>query len=77
MKRRIARAERAALQQPRQCPACAGWPDLRIEVEPADCRELYQRYGPRRMNPPSRCTACGWEPLTMAVRYVDDWREIK
>ena len=70
MKQRIARAERALQQQRRACPTCAGWPAARVVYD----TDVHDPGGDIVLPPeiPERCPRCGWEPITIRVRYVDD-----
>ena len=72
MRQRIARAERAAQQQPRNCATCSGWPAARIVY--ANDSHAPDVPPPPEPEIPERCSACRWEPLTVVVRYADDWR---
>ncbi len=63
---RLARLE-GGMPGPR-CAHCAGWDSTRV---------LYVNdWDGERREPttPERCPGCGYEPITIRVEYVDDWR---
>ncbi len=65
--KRVQQLEQA---QPRpRCATCREWPERIVYAN--DWRPADQREEPAC---PARCDACGWEPETITVRYVDDWR---
>lgn len=65
-KRRLDAIEEQVADSGRRCPQCADWPAHRIDwpagheyaADPA----------------PAKCESCGFEPVTIAVRYVEDWK---
>ena len=57
-----------------RCDQCRNWPPLRTAYEPPEMEELGRRYAPDAPpNPPERCEACGFKPLSIVVQYVEDW----
>jgi hypothetical protein len=64
---RLSRLERRPAR--RRCATCREWPAWRVVYED----DLMDHPAP---DVPERCAVCGWEPLTVVVRYVDgdDWR---
>jgi hypothetical protein len=61
---RLAALEWQASQQPRQCATCAEWPATHV-VYP----DLPAPSTPDRS---AQCSACGWEPVTIVVRYGEN-----
>jgi hypothetical protein len=53
------------------CAYCVTWPPARV-VFPND-------WDGERREPatPERCSRCGFEPITVVVEYVNDWRPLQ
>ena len=64
------------------CPDRCHLPRHPMEVRPMDYRAGLRPFVPPEMahefppepTVPERCPTCGWEPLTIQVRYTEDWR---
>ena len=52
----------------KRCATCRDWPPMRV-------RYVNDPSG-RHPEPetPERCPRCGWQPLLIAVEYVEGWR---
>ena len=64
--RRVIRLERRTPE--RRCAVCRAWPPTRVTYV-GDAQEGQEPAVP------TRCSACGWEPLTIRVEYVDGWKD--
>ena len=76
--RRLGRLERRTPE--RRCTVCRDWPPTRVVHSDPEMASLAEGWAERFAAtlppeaPAERCPTCGWEPLTIVVRYTDDWR---
>ena len=54
-----------------QCATCWGWPETRLSAPEPVAPDRPPLYEPKI---PARCPSCGYEPQTLQLRLVDDWR---
>ncbi len=83
--RRLRRLEDALREQirRRRCAVCRDWPSVQYyDVNPPDYLSQMSAddedgafEAQSRPTTPKRCPKCGWQPITVAVEYVDDWHE--
>jgi hypothetical protein len=73
--RRLEMLERK-YRPPRRCGTCRDWSDCRVVHLDAGMEALATSWAEKDdlPQPPERCPDCGWEPATVTVQYVDDWR---
>jgi hypothetical protein len=59
-----------------RCATCRGWRDCRVVHSDPQMHVLSERWAQEwdLPQPPERCPDCGWEPLTITVQYIEDWR---
>lgn len=68
-RQRLDAIEQRFAAHPVRCEHCIGWPPTRIVWTES---EIVHEPDPT----PARCHSCGFEPLAIRVRYVDDWRSV-
>ena len=74
LNRRAAHLERRT--PPRRCEVCRDWSACRVADTNPEMAALGARWAkewqlPAGLPGPDRCPSCGWEPLTIRIRYVD------
>ena len=73
-----ARLNRLEAQSPTpRCPTCRDWSPIRIEYDPPETAEWHQNWdGTIDEQPPDVCPGCGYQPLTIVITYVENWRGV-
>jgi formate dehydrogenase maturation protein FdhE len=78
LKRKVETLEAEQREQRREqrggqrCEVCASWPPTRvISDEPLETSAGEKLI---KSEIPKSCPACGYEPVTVKIRLIDDWR---